>query len=162
MGQIFLIPVLCYLALVIEFTFFNLFGHWGDPQLLLLVIIFFNLYSGIRFSLWAALCGGVLQDCFGTMPFGTNIFIYVACAYLSTAVRRYCYERGSTVSKLWMVAVVVTARAVGMGVLHRMVFDEVHWAEVWGSLWLPELVATLLVTMPFFVSLQRVMKFMKI
>jgi len=161
MRQIILIPILCYLALLAEFTLFNLFGHQGDPQLLLLVIIFFNLYSGIRYSLWAAVCAGILQDCFGTMPFGTHVFIYIACAYLSTAVRRYCYERGSWVSKLWMVAVVVTARTLIMGLLHRMIFQEVRWLDVWGSIWFPEILATLVVTLAVFDLLHRTARIVK-
>ena len=56
MRQIFFIPIICYLAILVEFTLFNLFGRWGDPHVLLLVVIFFNLYSGIRYSIWAALC----------------------------------------------------------------------------------------------------------
>ncbi|MEI6437872.1 MAG: rod shape-determining protein MreD [Candidatus Omnitrophota bacterium] len=142
MKQILLIPLICYLALLMEFTLFNLFGRWGDPHLLLLVVIFFNLYSGIRFSLWSALWAGVLKDCFSTMPFGTNIFAYVVCAFVSLAVRRYCYERGSNVSRVWMVFCVVTAYTVVMGLTHKMAFDDVQWLDVWGSLWLPEMLIT--------------------
>ena len=112
MLQVLLIPVICYLLLLVEFCLFNLFGRWGDPNLLLLAVIFFNLYSGIRFSLWAALWAGIFSDCFSTMPFGTHIFAYVACAYLSTFIRRTFYERGSDFSKLFMVLSVVNQISV--------------------------------------------------
>ena len=161
MRQIILIPILCYLALLVQFILFNVFGRWGDPHLLLLVVIFFNLFSGIRFSLWAAVCVGILQDCFGTMPFGTHIFAYVACAYLSTGVRRCCYERGSNISRIWMVFCVVTAHAVIMAAVHRMSFGELRWLDMWGSIWLPEFVATAAVTLFFFRGLMQLVIFFR-
>ena len=153
MQQIFIIPLICYLALLVEFVLFNLFGRWGDPHLLLLVVIFFNLYSGVRFSLWAALWAGVLKDCFSTMPFGTHIFTYVACVYLSTFIRRTYYERGSDLSKLFMVFLVVTAQTVILGLVHQRVFEEIHWADVWGGIWLPEVIATMVVALYVFEKL---------
>ncbi|MBF0387098.1 MAG: rod shape-determining protein MreD [Candidatus Omnitrophica bacterium] len=156
-----LIPIICYLALLLEFTLFNLFGRWGDPHLLLLVVIFFNLYSGIRFSLWAALWAGMFKDCFSTMPFGTNIFAYVVCAYVSLAVRKYCYERGSDISRLWMVLCVVTTHTVVMGLTHKMTFEEVQWLDVWGSIWLPELVITAAVAILVFDRLRDLAKLLK-
>ena len=161
MLQIFIIPLICYLALLVEFCLFNLFGRWGAPHLLLLVVIFFNLYSGIRFSLWAALWAGILADCFSTMPFGTNVFAFVACAYLSTLIRNYCYERGSDLSKLWMVFALVTAHTVIMGLLHNMIFDEVHWWDAWGGIWVPEALTTLIVALYVFERLQFVAKRLK-
>ena len=161
MRQIILIPFICYCALLLEFVFFNLFGRWGSLQILLLVVIFFNLYSGIRFSLWAALWAGIFKDCFSTMPFGANIFVYVACAYLSLAVRKYCYERGSNVSRLWMVLCVVTAHTVITGFLHKMIFEEVQWLDVWRSIWFPELVVTLAVAIFVFDSLRSFAKALK-
>ncbi|MBF0595125.1 MAG: rod shape-determining protein MreD [Candidatus Omnitrophica bacterium] len=161
MRQIILIPVICYLALLLEFTLYNLFGRWGDPHVLLLVVIFFNLYSGIRFSIWAALWAGAFKDCFSTMPFGTNIFVYVACAYLSLAVRRYCYERGSNISRIWMVLCVVTAHTVIMGFLHKMTFEEVSWLDVWRGIWLPEVAATAVVSVFVFDRLKALAQKLK-
>lgn len=158
MLQIFIIPILCYLALLTEFVLFNLFGRWGEPHLLLLVVIFFNLYSGIRYSLWAALWAGVFKDCFSTMPFGTHIFAYVACAYLSTFIRRTYYERGSDLSKILLVVTVVTANVFMLGLVHQMVFYELRWGEVWRDIWLPELLATVVVTLYVFEKLLGVAK----
>ena len=127
----------------------------------MLVVIFFNLYSGIRYSLWAALCAGIMKDCFSTMPFGTNVFVYMACAYLSTVIRRYFYERGSDVSKLGMVLAMVTVHSLLMGMCHTMIFDEIRWADVWSSIWLPQVVTTLAVTIYVFEKLQFVAKKLK-
>ena len=161
MRQAFLIPVICYVALLVEFCLFNLFGRWGDPNLLLLVVIFFNLYSGIRFSLWAALWAGIFKDCFSTMPFGTHIFAYIACAYLSTFIRQRYYERGNDFSKLFMVFSVVTAHALIRGLVHQMTFEEIRWVDVWTSVWFPELVATSVVTLYVFGKLLGVAKAFK-
>lgn len=162
MRQIFLIPVICYLALLVEFCLFNLFGRWGDPHLLLLVVIFFSLYSGIRFSLWAALWAGLLKDCFSTMPFGTHIFVYILIAYVAVFIRRTCYERGSDLSKLFMVSAVVTVHTLCMGILHHMVFEEVRWWDIWSAVWLPEWIATTMVALYVFRKLQSLARLARI
>jgi len=159
--QTIVIPILCYLALLIEFTLFNLFGRWGDPDLLLLIVIFFNLYSGIRFSLWAAVWAGLMMDCFSTMPFGTSIFVYVACAYISMAVRKYCYERGSNLSRLWMVVCVVTAHTLIMGLLHKMIFEEISWLEVVKTILVPQLIITGAVAIFVFDRLRETARILK-
>jgi rod shape-determining protein MreD len=162
MLQIFIIPLICYLALLIEFVLFNLCGRWGDPHLLLLVVIFFNLYSGIRFSLWAALWAGIFKDCFSTMPFGTHVFAYVACAYLSTFIRWTFYERGSDLSKINMVFWVVSAHVFILGLLHQMVFEEVRWFDVGSSIWLPEVIATTFVSLYVFEKLSTVIRKLRV
>ena len=147
MRQILIIPLLCYLFLLLEFVLFNLFGRWGDPHLLLILVVFVYLYSGIRYSLWAAFWAGMFKDCFSTMPFGTIIFVYMSCACLAMLVRRYCYERGSQVSRLWMVFCMITAHTLFMGMLHTMIFEETRWLDVWGGIWFPEAFSTLIVTL---------------
>jgi rod shape-determining protein MreD len=159
--QIIIIPVLCYAALLLQFILFNLFGRWGDPHLLLLVVIFFNLYSGIRFSLWAAVWAGILMDCFSTMPFGASTFVYVACAYVSLGVRKYCYERGSDLSRLWMVLCVVTAHTLIMGLLHQMTYEDVRWFDVWRSIWLPEVLTTGFVAIVVFGRLRDIARILR-
>ena len=159
--QIIIIPVICYVALLGEFTLYNLFGRWGDPDLLLLVVVFFNLYSGIRFSLWAAVWAGLMMDCFSTMPFGTSIFVYVACAYISLAVRKFCYDRGSNLSRLWMVFCVVTAHTVIMGLLHKMTFEEVSWLDVFKSIWVPQVIITGAVAIVVFGRLREIARALK-
>ncbi|NLE64297.1 MAG: rod shape-determining protein MreD [Elusimicrobia bacterium] len=153
MRQILLIPLICYLALLMEFALFDLFGRWGGASLLLLVVIFFNLYSGIRYSLWAALWAGMMKDCFSTLPFGAHVFVFGVCAYVSTYIRRYAYERGSDLSKLWMVFCVVTLQTLLMGALHDMIFEGIRWRDVWAGIWGPTVVTTLLVALFVFDAL---------
>ena len=54
MKRILVIALVCYLAFALEFLLYNFWGKWGKPELLILVVIFFNLYLGIRFSIIAA------------------------------------------------------------------------------------------------------------
>ena len=161
MRQILAIPFLCYLSGLFEYCLLTLFGRWGDPHLTLLVVIFFNLYSGIRFSLWAAVCAGIWKDCFSTMPFGTHIFSYMVCACLSTFIRKHWYERGSSLSKLMMVFLLVSAHALIMTFLFKMVFEDVLWPDVLFSIWLPEVVVTMAVALFVFGRLRDVARLLK-
>jgi rod shape-determining protein MreD len=161
MRQILIIPILCYMFQLLEYGCFSLFGRWGDPHLMLLLVIFFYLYSGIRFSLWAALCAGILKDCFSTMPFGAHIFSYMVCACLAVFIRKHWYERGSSVSKLMMVALLLTAHTLIMALLFKMVFEEVHWVEVVGSVWAPGMFATMVVALFIFRRLLDVARLLK-
>ena len=147
MRQILIIPILCYLFQLLEYALFSLFGRWGDPHLMLILVIFFNLYSGIRFSLWTAACGGAFKDCFSTMPFGTHIFSYMVCACLSTFIRKNWYERGSPVSKLMMVLLVTTANTLIMAFIFKMVFEDISWWHVFAGIWLPEILASMAVAL---------------
>lgn len=162
MRQILIIPILCFVFQLLEYCLFSLFGRWGDPHLMLILVIFFNLYSGIRFSLWTALFGGALKDCFSTLPFGTHIFSYMVCACLSTYIRKNWYERGSSVSKLFMVFLLTVAHTLIMAFLYKMVFEEIRWQDVIGSVWLPEMLASMAVALFVFERLRdaaRILRF---
>jgi rod shape-determining protein MreD len=129
---------------------------------MILLVIFFYLYSGIRFSLWAALCGGILKDCFSTMPFGAHIFSYMVCACAAMIIRRHWYERGSSFSKLMMVFLITTVHAMIMSFLFKMVFEDVRWRDVVLGVWLPEMLATMVVALFVFrrlLDLARLLKF---
>jgi rod shape-determining protein MreD len=147
MRQILIIPILCYVLQLMEYILFTLLGRWGEPHLLLLLVVFFILYSGIRYSLWAALCAGVLKDCFSTMPFGTHIFSYMVCACFATFIRKNWYERGSPVSKLFMVFLVSTAHAIIMAAVFKMVFEDIRFGDVVAGVWLPAMLSTMLVAL---------------
>lgn len=56
---------LTYLFFLIEFLLFNTFGRWGKPAMLIILIVFLNLYVGIRFGMIRAFFEGVLKDAIG-------------------------------------------------------------------------------------------------
>src|ERR1017187_468470 len=109
MKRILVIALISYLAFALEFLLYNFWGHWGKPELLILVVIFFNLYLGIRFSIIAAVFCGIFKDASGVAPFGTYILVYLTAAYVTTLVRRYLYQPGSRFSRAVVTFFVVIA-----------------------------------------------------
>ena len=107
MKRISVIALVCYLAFALEFLLYNFWGQWGKPELLILVVIFFNLYLGIRFSIIAAVFCGIFKDASGVAPFGTYILVYIAGSYVTTFVRRYLYQPGSRFSRVLVTFFVV-------------------------------------------------------
>lgn len=97
--RLFVIGILVYVFFVIEVILNDAFGLWAKPQLLLLLVVFWGLYSGIRYSIVVALLAGLLKDSYSILPFGTYLFIFVASAYLTTFVRRNLYQPGSPFSR---------------------------------------------------------------
>ena len=86
----------------------------------------------------------------------------MVCACLAVFIRRHWYERGSSFSKLMMVALLVTAHTLIMAFLFKMVFEDVHWVDVLGSVWLPEMLATMVVALFMFrrlIDVARLLKF---
>ncbi|MBI4309418.1 MAG: rod shape-determining protein MreD [Candidatus Omnitrophica bacterium] len=137
------LAILAYLAFLAEFILYNIFGAWGKPELMLLLIIFCNLYWGIRYSLWAAFTAGVLKDAFGGGPFCTYVFIYIAAAYLATLVRNNFYRPGSRLSRA-VVALVVMAGVFILEVMARMRSFEVRIGEAAVFILLPQAIVTML------------------
>ena len=75
MKKIITIIFLSFFFLWLEFFLFNYVHPWVTPNFLLLLIIFVNLWLGIRFSLFAAVVAGLLKESFSTDFFGFHIFI---------------------------------------------------------------------------------------
>ncbi|MBU1997618.1 MAG: rod shape-determining protein MreD, partial [Candidatus Omnitrophica bacterium] len=100
MKKALIIIVLTFLCFLLEFLIFNIVGRWFMPNLLLLLVIFFNLYLGIRYSIFTAVCAGLLKDSFCASVFGINLVSYVVCAYMVTFLKRYIYHAGSKSSRL--------------------------------------------------------------
>ena len=61
MKRIVVIGLVSYLAFALEFLLYNFWGV-GQAEFLILVVIFFNLYLGIRFSIIAAVFCGIFKD----------------------------------------------------------------------------------------------------
>src|SRR5271167_611251 len=98
MKRVVVIALISYLAYALEFLLYNFWGEWGKPELLILVVIFFNLYLGVRFGLISAVFCGIFKDVSGVAPFGTYILVYIAGSYVTVFVRRYLYQQGSRFS----------------------------------------------------------------
>lgn len=142
MKRFFFILILTYLFFLTEFLLFNTFGRWGTPNLTLLLIIFLNLYLGIRYGLLAAFCAGVLRDSLSSGVFGVHIFLFMSCAFLATVLRRNFYRPGSRLSRLIVTSGVVTVFILIQSLLRSM-DQEMVFAEIFWYVFLPQFILTL-------------------
>jgi len=158
MKRILVIALVSYLAFALEFLLYNFWGQWGKPELLVLVVIFFNLYLGIRFSIIAAVFCGIFKDASGVAPFGTYVLVYIAGAYVTTLVRRYLYEPGSRFSRVVVTFFVVIGCFLVQAVLSNM-NHEVHLGELFAYLLVPQLLTTMIAATYVFAQLKNISTF---
>ncbi|MEI7997916.1 MAG: rod shape-determining protein MreD [Candidatus Omnitrophota bacterium] len=142
--RLILIVVLAYILFLLELILGNALGVWGRPELLLLLVVFWGLYSGVRYSLVAAIVAGALKDVFSILPFGTYLFVFVAAAYLTTFVRRTLYQPGSPFSRA-VVAFFVLLGSFLIEVCLYLKHYNVYWLELFSNIFLPQLVTTMVV-----------------
>jgi rod shape-determining protein MreD len=158
MKRIVVIGLVSYLGFVLEFLLYNFWGEWGKPELLILVVIFFNLYLGIRFSIIAAVFCGVLKDTSGIAPFGTYVLVYITGAYLTTFVRRYLYQPGSRVSRALVTFFVVIGCFIVQVILSNM-DHEARLNEQLFYLLVPQLLTTMIAATYVFERLRSISTF---
>ncbi len=154
MKRVAVIAVVSYLAFALEFLLYNFWGEWGKPELLILVVIFFNLYLGIRFSIIAAVFCGIFKDASGVAPFGTYILVYIAAAYFTTLVRRYLYQPGSRFSRIVVVFLVVVGCFIVQAILTNM-NHELRLGGQWVYLLAPQLLTTMIAATYVFSQLKN-------
>jgi len=139
---------------IFEYYLFNMFGRWFMPNLLLLLIIYFNLAFGIRYSIFAAVWAGVLKDSFGPDIFGLHIFVFVICAYMTTFLKRYFHYVASRRSRLLIVFFVTFIHVGILYCIHTM-FGKINVVQMVRFVLVPEIVTTLLVTSFIFSQLRK-------
>lgn len=139
---------------LIELVLFNVFGRWFKPNLLVVLVIFINLYLGIRYSLITAVFAGVIRDSFSLGIFGVHIFSFVACAYLTTFIRTYHYQVGSSTSRFFLILVVSLANVVIHYAISVM-FLSADFGQMFVSILLPEVLVTVMVAFYIFKILKR-------
>jgi rod shape-determining protein MreD len=143
MKRIVVIGLVSYLAFALEFLLYNFWGQWGKPELLTLVVIFFNLYLGIRFSIITAVFCGIFKDASGVAPFGTYVLVYITAGYVTTLVRRYLYQPGSRFSRVMVVFFVVVGCFIVQAILSNM-NHEVRLREQLLYLLVPQMLTTMI------------------
>ena len=154
MRKILLISLAVFVSYLIEFFLFNLGGRWFMPNLLLLVVVYFNLAFGIRYSIFAAVLSGVFADSFGTGVFGINIFSYVLCAFMATFLKRYLHYVASRSSRLILVFSVTIVHLLTHFFL-KLMMGRVEVLEIIRYVFIPEIITTLIVTSFFFAQLRK-------
>lgn len=154
MFRFFFITAAVFAAQGSEFILFNFFGPWFKPNLLILLVIFFNLAYGIRHSLWTAVCAGILTDSFSAAPFGINIFSFVFSAYMTTVLKQYLYHMGSSAPRFLLILLVILVNIVTHHALALMLVRPGGFYG-WGYILWSEILLTLLVFHFVFEFLKR-------
>ncbi len=154
MRKILFITIFAFLFFIIEFIVFNMIGRWAMPNLLILIVIFVNLSFGIRYGLFTAVLAGVIKDSFSTSFFGINVFSFVVCAYMTTILKRYFYDKHSRSSRLLLVFSICLINVLVHFVLYTM-FGVVDIIQTFQYILIPEIFTTLIVTAYTFRQLKK-------
>jgi len=155
MKRVAVIALVSYLGFALEFLLYNFWGPWGKPELLILVVIFFNLYLGVRFSIIAAVFCGIFKDASGGEPFGTYILVYITAAYVTTLVRKYLYQPGSRFSRAVVTFFVVVGCFAVQAILSNM-DHEARLREQLLYLLIPQLLTTMIAATYVFAQLRNI------
>ena len=155
MKRILIIALVSYLAYALEFLLYNFWGQWGKPELLILVVIFFNLYLGVRFGIIAAVFCGIFKDASGVAPFGTYVLVYIAGAYITIFVRRYLYQPGSKFSRAMVSFFVVVGCFIVQAILTNM-NHEIRLGELLVASLVPQLLTTMIAATYVFSQLKNI------
>ena len=134
-----------FICFVLESVFSAVFGRWFSPNLLLLLVIFINLFRGIRYSIFTAVLAGIFKDSYSLGPFGLSIFSLVVCAYLTTVIKMYIYQPGSMPSRVLLVFV-MTVIYVGIMAALAIMSTAVNLGDIFLYVFIPEVVATTMMT----------------
>lgn len=116
-------------------------GHWFAPNLLIIVVVFFNLYRGIRYGFLAAIMGGLLWDSFSAQHFGWHTFSLILCAHIASFSKMYLYHSGSLSSRVLMVFLISLIYSFIQYLLNVMVVS-VSFEEAFTHVMVPEILAT--------------------
>ena len=159
MKRVLIIVLASYLAYALEFLLYNFWGPWGKPELMVLVVVFFNLYLGIRFGIIAAVFCGLFKDTGSVAPFGTYILVYLSVSYLATFVRRYLYQPGSRFSRALVSFFVVIGSFIIQAILTSM-SHEINIKDLLVDVLVPQLVTTVIAATYVFEKLKNISVFL--
>lgn len=141
LGVIFLV----YASFVAEGIFFQFIGRLFNPNILIILIVFFNLTRGIRYSLFAAFVAGIIKDSYSTYPFGIYTFSFMLCAYLTTFIKMYIYQPGVPALRILLVFLISAINIVVQYFLFLMA-TTISAVDMFTHLLLPEVLATTIIT----------------
>jgi len=135
------ISIFVFACFLLESILAQVFVGWVRPNLLIILIVFFNLFRGIRYSLLTALVAGLLKDCYHPTAFGINTFSFICCAYVASFVKLYIYEVGSVISRVLMVFLISLFNVVIHYILNIMM-GPVLFSEMFIHVLVPEVLIT--------------------
>jgi len=145
MRKVFLIFFSALVCFLIEQLLARYLGRWFTPNLLIVLVVFFNLSRSTRYSLLAAVFAGLLKDSFAPRGFGLYLFSFICCAYLTSFFKLYVYQAGAMASRLLMVFFIVALNAHILFILNLMTMP-LNYGEMFRYILIPETLATVVVT----------------
>jgi rod shape-determining protein MreD len=149
---IFGITVSC---LIVQLLFARVLGSSLVPNFVLIAVVFFNLYRGLRYSLSAAFLGGFFLDSFSANLMGLNMFSLVMCAFLLGTLKKFIYQPGAAQSRLLMVFVAVVSNSFLQYFVILSSGIHLDFLTALQSVIMPEIILTLLVTLYTFERLKQ-------
>ena len=144
MRRTWIITVLVLVFFLIEFFLFNFLGRWFLPNLLLLLIMFVNLYFGVRYSILAAFLAGFLKDSFSAQLPGFYLLPFLLCAYVTTLLKNWVYHMGSQFSRFILIMLVAVTHVVVTFIIYT-IYNDVSLGDVMKYVFLPQVATTLLI-----------------
>ena len=154
MYQFFVISCSVFICFWIETLLTDLVGAWFTPNLLIVLIVFFNLLRGIRYSLLTALLAGLLKDSFGAGTFGFHTVSFIASAYLTSLTKIYIYQTGTNAARVLLVFFIALAN-VTLQCIMNMMFNTIEFARVFVHIIVPEVLVTSALTPYIFKKFKR-------
>ena len=155
MGKVAVIIFFVVVAFVIEFLLSYLMSRWATPDLELLLVVFFNLYFGIRYGLLTAVLAGLVRDSFSTGALGINVCSLIVAAYMTTILKQYIYHMGSRLSRYILIVIIIAINTIVHYYLYRILVGDLYPAEVVRFVFLPSAMVTLLVAPFVFEQLRK-------
>ena len=154
MKKIILISLGVFFTFLVQVTWCTIIGGWLTPNLLLLISIFFNLYFGIRYGLFSALLAGLLMDSFSISPFGTHLFLFISCTFMTVVLKQYLYHMGSSVSRSILV-LLVCLMYIFSYLLLSLMNRTIDFPQIMKVVLIPDIVLTTLISNYLFIYLKR-------
>ena len=128
-------------SFLLESLWAHVLGTWPVPNVLLILVVFLNLYRGTRYSVTAALLAGLLKDAYSPDAFGLHMLAFVVSAYATTILKRGIYQAGSMLSRVLLVFLISGFHILFIFLL-RLMFAPLGVKAMFYQVLLPEMTLT--------------------
>ncbi|HPB67731.1 MAG TPA: rod shape-determining protein MreD [Candidatus Omnitrophota bacterium] len=135
---------LVFATFVSECVLAQVLPSWHIPNLLLILVVFFNLYRGTRYSLVAGIVSGLFKDSFSAGPFGLYTFAFIITAFFTTLLKMYVYQPGAMASRVLLVFLVTVGYVTTYWMIQLM-FTSLAFPSVFFHILVPEVGLTTLI-----------------
>ena len=133
-----------FATFIVECVLAQVLGYWHIPNLLVILVVFFNLYRGTRYSLVTGALAGLLKDSFSAGPFGLYMFSFIIAGFFATLMKMYVYQTGSMVSRVLLVFLVMIGYVVTYWII-QMMFTSLVFPRIFFNILVPEVGLTTLI-----------------